>query len=249
MRLSRTPMWITACLTLALSALPGRAIEEPPRPPMSALGLIRDLATTVHARRALQEDRVLGPLNLGVQVNKGVLTVWGPVPSHAVGKQAIARLETIKGIAQVRPNFYLAESREKLLFDTTRPAGVPERIESAKPEIETGKILVRSREPILTVDRRDQPVNDGLKLFAPRPVVAARPESLTSAVKLPKPAASLTDQVREARQSEARFRDIVVEVQGNAVLIRRGESPGRDVMDLVEKLRHIRGVTDVILSD
>jgi hypothetical protein len=67
-------------------------------------------------------------------------------------------------------------------------------------------------------------------------------------VKLPKPAASLAELVNEARQSEARFREIAVEVRGQAVLVRRGGAPGRDVMDLVQVLRRIRGVSDVILT-
>jgi hypothetical protein len=226
---------------LALSALPARAIDEPPRPPVSALGKIRDLAATVRARRLLQEDRVLKTLNLGVSVENGVVSVWGPVPSNAVARQAIAKLETIKNITEVRHNLYLS--------DNHAPSG-PERVEAAKPEFETGRLPPpMDPPPTLAADRRDLPAAGGTKLLAPRPVATARPEPIAAVVKLPKPAAPLTEQVREARQSEARFREIAVEVRGQVVLVRRGDSPGRDVMDLVQKLRRIRGVSDVILTD
>ena len=237
-------MWTAACLTLALSALPARAIDEPPRPPASALGKIRDLAATVRARRLLQEDRVLKTLNLGVSVENGVVRVWGPIPSAEVGRQAVAKLETLKNITEVKPNFYLTDNRP-LPAGPERLEGLggfspPTQVEAAKPEIETGRLPV-PQEPIVS--------SAGPKLLAPRPSTAAPAKPAAAVVNLPKPAASLDDRVREARQSEARFRAIAVEVRGQVVLVRQGGSPGRDVMDLVQKLRHIRGVSDVILSN
>ena len=239
MTLTRTHLWTAALLTLALSTLPARAVDEPPRPPTSALGKIRDLAATVRARRLLEEDRVLKALNLGVSVENGVVSVWGPIPSNAVGRQAIAKLETIRNITEVRSNFYLT--------DAPTLTG-PERVEAAKPEFETGR-LPQPREPANVAVRREQATEDAPRLLAPRPLATARQEPIAAVVNLPKPAASLTDLVREARQSEARFRDIAVEVRGQVVLVRRGDSRGRDVMDLVQKLRQIRGVSDVILTN
>src|SRR5262245_11256199 len=125
MTLLRTNPWTAACLVLALSTLPARAVEEPPRPPTSALGKIRDLAATVRARRLRDEGRSLRPLRLGVGVDNGVISVWGPVPSKEVARQAIAKLETIRNITEVRPNFYLSDNQS--------PAR-PERVASAKPE-------------------------------------------------------------------------------------------------------------------
>lgn len=231
MRLNQGLLWTAASFTLALSALPAWGIDEPPRPPASALGKIRDLAATVRARRLLQEDRVLGPLNLGVAVENGVVSLWGPVPSRDVARQAIAKMETIKGITDVRTNFY---------FKDNQSASTPERIATAKPEFETGKLPVP----------QSPPADEVPKVFAPRPVAAAaRREPPASVVHLPKPADSLTGKVSEARQSEARFRAIAVDVQDTVVLVRRAASPPRDVMDLVQKLRRIPGVSDVILTN
>jgi hypothetical protein len=240
MRVTRSVIWTAA--GLALSALPARAIDEPPRPPASALGKIRDLATAVRARRALQEEPALSALNLGVRVENGVATVWGPVPSLDVGRRAVARLEALKGVTKVQPNFYVQERRDGTL-DIARADGAPERIEAAKPEIETGKLPVTTA---TVVGRRDNATNGGPSLFAPRPAKSARPEPQGDAGKSP---GSLDAGVRLAQQSEKRFKRIPVEVRGGTLLVRRGKSPGDDVMDLVQKLRRLPGVREVILAD
>jgi hypothetical protein len=218
MRPPRSAMWTAAALALALTALPARAVSEPPRPPTVALIKIRDLSATVRARRALQDDPSVAKFNLGVEVENGVATVWGPVPSLAVGHAAASKLEGLKGIDRVKSSFYLEDRRDPLL-ELARPGGSAERVEVAKPRdlaVKTGRSA-----------------SEGPKLDAPR---------------VANPAASLAEQAAALHKSEPRFRGIVVQVQGSAVMVRRGEVPGSDVMDLVKKLRRIPGVSDVILT-
>jgi hyperosmotically inducible protein len=234
----KTKLWTTAGLVLVLSTLPGRAVDEPPRPPTMALNKIREMVASVKVKRALQEDRVLAPLNLGVTIDHGIVSVWGPIPSQEVGRQVITKLEAIDGVREVRSSFYLPD---------TGPLNTTERVEVAKPEIETGR-LPPPRAPAVAVARREQLSQEGPKLLAPRPRTVSRSEAQATEAKLPKPAVTLTEQVREARQSEARFREIAVEVQGNVVLVHRRDSRSRDVMDFVQKLRRIHGVTDVVLT-
>lgn len=215
MRLSRGLVWAAAGLTLVPALTAG---ADPPLPPQSALHKIRDLTATVRARRVLHDDPSLGKLNLGVEVEKGVATVWGPVPSVAVGHVAAAKLEGLKGIDQVRPNFYVEERRDPLLDLAARSVGPTERVEVAKP-----------RDIAVKVGRSG---GDGPTLMEPRP---------------PRPV-SLADTAAQLQQSEPRFRGLGVEVRDGTVLVRRGAVPGRDVMDLVNKLRRIPGVRDVILT-
>ena len=92
MRRWRSVVAVVAGLLLTVSA-PAGAVDSPPRPPPSALGLIGDLRLTVLARRALQGDPALGRLNLGVRVRDGVATVWGPVPSDAVIRASCGQAE------------------------------------------------------------------------------------------------------------------------------------------------------------
>lgn len=237
----RCMLWTAALAVLMFPPGAARAIEEPPRPPASAISKIRDLAATVRVRRSLEEDRDLAKLNLGVWVENGTVSVWGPVPSDEVGRQAVARLGAVKGVARVRPNFYLSVPDGGKRLELVRPAGVPERIEAAKPEIETGQLPAPAR--------AHEPAGDGPRLLAPRAVTVGRPEAPAAVVRLPRAEVSLSDQVRETQRSERRFRGISVRVEGQSVVVGRGEAGGRDVMDLVGKLRRIDGVSDVILSD
>jgi hypothetical protein len=219
MRLPRCVVCTAAGLVMALSALPAMAVNEPPRPPLSALNKIRDLTATVRARRTLQDDPALAKLNLGVEVNNGVATVWGPVPSLGVGHIAATKLEGLKGIDRVKSSFYIEERRDTAL-DLPLPdaAAAPERVEVAKP-----------RDPAVKVGRA---TGEGPSLSAPRPTKTASPG----------------EQAAQLQQSEPRFRGIGVEVKDGTVMVRRGSVAGRDVMDLVSKLRRIPGVRDVILT-
>lgn len=244
MSLIRSRIWTAAMLALALSALPVRAVSEPPRPPTSALGKIRDLAATVKARRVLQENPALAELNLGVSVENGVAQVWGPVPTTELAREAVVRLEGISGVRQVRSNFYVEDRKDRRLLDLVRPEGVPERIEAAKPEIETGKLP--PLRPAVTVGRTTRPAENGPTLFAPRAVPSQRSEA---AAEQPRSTGSLSEQVRQLQQAEPRFRGIVVEVQNQSLHVRQGNQSGADVMELVQKLRRLPGVRDVLLSN
>src|SRR5947209_4184529 len=144
MRRMRSFVWFAGGLLL-MSTVPLSATEAPSRPPAAALGLIRDLRLTVVARREFQHDRVLGPLNLGVQVRNGVATVWGPVPSVEVARQAVARLEAINGIFEVRSELQLRRPAEKpLLPELGIPTRVPARIQVAKPMERPAEVAPRA---------------------------------------------------------------------------------------------------------
>src|SRR5207245_2442047 len=61
-----------------------------------------DLYQTVLARRALQNDALLAPLNLGVRVRQRVATLWGPVASAEAARRAVALLRELPELAAVR---------------------------------------------------------------------------------------------------------------------------------------------------
>ena len=94
---------------LAALLLPANTeAAEPSRPPSEALGHISDLRLTILARRSLEGDAALAKLNLGVEVRDGVAVAWGPIPDREAGRRAVARLERISGIRNVRPDFHFA---------------------------------------------------------------------------------------------------------------------------------------------
>lgn len=252
MRVQRSVKWFLLLLTQGLLVLPVSAGGIPPRPPVpptSALGKIRDLAATVRVRRLVQQDPMLAKLNLGVEVENGVLVVWGPVPSEEVGKHAVNLLQSVHGIVRVKSDFYLDRSREQLLVDLTRPVDAPERFEVAKPEIETGKLTPKTREPALPVVRTEEQGQEGLTLYAPRKVLSAKMEANGPSENMASKAGTLAEEVQRIRQAEVRFRGIVVQIRDRTIVVRRGEASGRDLMDLMQQLRRIPGIEAVLLAE
>ncbi|MFO0927358.1 MAG: BON domain-containing protein [Gemmataceae bacterium] len=259
MILHRTLAWMASTLVLMLSTLPARAVDAPPRPPTSALGKIRDLAVTVRARRALQEDSVLGALNLGVWVENGVASVWGPVPSDEVGRRAIEKLRTVAGVADIRVDFHhRPRDPDHLLADLTpRPGEALARIDVYKPDSGRVESLPMPRptpQPaelaVATAPRPPAPAavrdRETPRLLAPRPVASVRRQPEAEVVRRPR--ASLADQVDQVRRADPRFRDIPVRLRGTAVEVRRGDADDA-ATDLANRLRRIPGVTDVLLTD
>lgn len=83
---------------LLLLALWGQFGSESPPPGME----VRDVEIALHARQALLRDESLGKLNLGVGVDYGVATIWGPVPSRELAAKAKRILKDVRGIYSVR---------------------------------------------------------------------------------------------------------------------------------------------------
>lgn len=261
MILHRRLVWMGSILVLLLSMLPARAVEAPPRPPASALGKIRDLAVTVRARRALQEDSVLGALNLGVWVENGVAVVWGPVPSQDVGRRALAKLRSVTGIAEVRPDFHLRQpDADRLLADLTpRPVDALARIDVYKPDSARSEPLPMPRaipQPAeLAVATAARPSahppavrdRETPRLLAPRAVASVRRQPEAEVVRRPR--ASLAEQVDQVRRADPRFRDIPVRLRGTSVEVRRGDGEDEAATELANRLRRLVGITDVLLTD
>jgi hypothetical protein len=234
---------------LLLAAAPLSAAEESSRPPASALGLIRDMRLTVLARRAFQNDRVLGPLNLGVKVRDGVATVWGPVPSPAAARQAVARLEAINGIYEVKSEMHVRRPTEKpLLAELGIPARAPTRIDVAKPDDRTGSIRPPPREPIVAAGDAQRPGKPGnLPELRSVPMLPQPPPRRDTTTSRPAPV-PLSVAVQRVRSSELRYRAIPVEVHGNVVIVRRTGAADEDVTALAQALRRVRGVAEVIVT-
>jgi hypothetical protein len=220
---------------LLSGATPAGAVDPPPRPPTSALGLIGDLRLTVLARRALQNDPALARLNLGVRVRDGVATVWGPVPSDTVARRTVAKLETINGIEQVRSELQVRRPADRpLLADIGIPPRLPTRM-AAKPDTASGAIRPRPREASVVA---------GEKKPSPRP---ATPPPAPAAGRAPA-VVPLSVAVERVRQSEPRFQAISVELRGDVVVIGRVGADAEDVTALAQALRRVKGVSEVMVA-
>jgi hypothetical protein len=214
----------------------------------------RDLQLTVHARRALRQEPVLGSLNLGVRVRGGVATLWGPVPSADLVGQAVKRLESVQGVLEVRSELYVATPETDLRPLLVVPPEEPQRTESASPDPQSGSLGAltgrsgdansapgpaqppRGAEPAVPVSvpgAEAPPSTPPLHVASPPPSAPLGPESLP-----------LT--VERLRRGEPRFRALHAEVRGAVVVITGGGERGDDIMALARAVSRLPGVDRVV---
>jgi hypothetical protein len=202
---------------------PGLTDPDPYHPPQSALGLIRDMRLRILAQHKLEADRGLAPLKLKVEVHNSVAVVSGTIPSDDVGRDAIGKLETIKGIEEVRARFHRNAS-------VLKPAEVGTHVEVAKPASANAARSEKGDDIVL-----GGPRTSAVKQGAEAGASAARPPSLAELVK-------------RVRQSEGRFQGIVVDIQEGMLVVHRSGVASADATALAEKLRRIPGVGEVLIA-
>jgi osmotically-inducible protein OsmY len=222
-------------VTVALGALlAGRLTAED--------AAVVDLRYTVLARQALDEDKDLAALDLGVRVRNRVATLWGPVPTAELERRAVARLTRIAELAGVRSEMHVD------------PEAVPsKRGLPARPEAP------------LANGPRSVPPSRGVLMKTPgKPAVAAEPAaqktpakapgvdglSQPSSVKLltPTSTAAIEAAVRQLQQGE-RFRRIRFQVREGQVHLSGVVHRWQDLHELSRAIGRIPGVQRVILHD
>jgi hypothetical protein len=235
---------------------PDSTDPDPYHPPQSALGLIRDLRLRILAQRMLEADRVLAPLKLKVEVHDAVAVVSGTIPSDEVGRDARGKLETIKGIVEVRSRFLINAS-------VLKPADDGMHVDVARPAGDTDSLKGRPRDPVVVTGsegrkpRPDTPTDlpsvysarneKGREIVLQGPRTSAVKQGASAGASVARPP-SLADQVERVRQSEGRFRAISVDVQDGMLVVHRRGVSSADATALAEKLRRIPGVGEVLIA-
>jgi hypothetical protein len=245
MTMKRHLLWVIGVLALGAPATPVLAVDAPPRPPPGALGLIRDLRLTVLARRALQTDRDLTTLNLGVRVREGVAEIWGPIPDVKAARQAVVCLETIPGIVRVQTDFFEKTPDRTLDLELFGPPAPPTLVEAAKPDGDTGRMRAAPAAlPLIAASRPPRPA-----AVAEQPPIALLPPRTLPRREPMAPQGDLQQAVERIRNGQARFRAIDVRVQGGTILVSRGATTGDDAVELAQELRVLPGVVEVRLVE
>jgi hypothetical protein len=237
-------LWTSLFGLLALAApLPAtEARPAPARPELDAgpePDLVRDLEVQVRARRLLQEDRELAPLNLGVTVRNGAAVVWGPVPSPELRAKALKKVADARGVFSVRGEMYLAQDTGQLLppGDLRQLPDLPEQTASASPDWRTGRLpplpgRLASKKP-------DEPAGPP-KAVALKPPIIAPDEGPALTGELP-------DLIERVRTGDARYRLIVFEVKNGAVYL-RGTAKPENVIAFAKAIADLPGVERVVLQ-
>lgn len=246
-------------LRRACRALPGWSLlgillwpmaldAAPAAPPASAPATLRDARLAMYARRALMQDDLLAPLNLGISVRQNVAIIWGPVPSQELAKRAVDRLREVKGLIEIRSQIYIAALEEPLPFKPpAHPPLMP--LEPRQPPVpHPGDTLKFPRNalgtslPSLTEPPSSRPLSESVALLPPVPR-----GTLTSGSAEASPSLPLA--IEQVRLSDLRFRLARSEVQAGVVHLSGAVSRREDMLDLAERISRLPGVQRVILRD
>jgi osmotically-inducible protein OsmY len=244
----RVRVLLPVLLTGVLVAFNLRAGEEASGP--TPLAGLRDVESAVRARRALHAVPSLTRLNLGVKVQGGVATVWGPVPSDAVLREAIEELRRVPGICAVRNDLFvspLAGRIEPPLFVLDRDP--PVQTESLSPNsalASPGALTTRpAQEGRLKATPGSRERNSAPAGATLLPPVEASGGETSAPPSAGSGADSLAVCVERLRQSDTRFRDIQAEVSDRTVLLRGGD--GERLMAFAQALTRLPGVQRVVV--
>jgi hypothetical protein len=237
------PWGATAVLAAAVwcaSAGPQRAAEPAPPPPAKKL-TFRDIQLTVHARKALAEDPVLGPTNLGVRVQDNVAVLWGPVPSEAVKRRAAELVKKVKGVYEARDGDVYVATPTAIVEAPPLPDPppvAPTKTASASPDPATGTIAALTGLP-----ETDPPPAPVVVLKAPLPVDGKEASKEVAAV----PPDDLAAGLERVRASDRRFRAVEYRLEGDAVVLRPGGRP-EDVMAFARAISRLPGLSRIVVG-
>ena len=212
---------------------------------------VEDIQLTLEARRFLNQDATLEPLNLGVVVRNRVVTLAGPVPSPVEKQRAEERMRQLRGVVQV-----VSELSVELPEDKAVNSFAP-----------LPRARVARTDP--TAGERGPPVQ-AFHTASPKRGTVPPPED-TSLERLPpirlsvqgsatvstsKPVvpfsedrqAQLVQQVERIRQSEARFHSLEPEVANGIILLRGSVARGEDQIAFTDRVRTLAGVEKVVIA-
>lgn len=234
----RARAWLArSCLIAGFAfaaAQPVLGIETPASPD----GDFADCRLTVFARQALQHDLLLANHNLGVTVHDRKATLWGAVHSAELSRRAEDAVRKVPGIALVKNDLRVerpTQSGGDLLVQTWSPAksDSPLAVKRSSPDNLT------SFTGWMPPTNLTPPV---VSLGAP---VVREP---INPIAPPVPA-GLEQQVKKLRDSDARFRNLRLDVEGAVVRLRGSVDRWEDAFELASAASRIAGVERIIMDE
>lgn len=217
---------------------------------------------TYEARKALLQDPVLGPLNLGVKVTKRVAVLWGPVPSAEVAGRAVALLEKLPGLVAVRNELEI--DPELNMSPQYLPETLPQESRvPGKAHLSPATLTTRSQEK--EVASGQWPVAKETKangqsfpaVAVPPTTIPGMPDnreieialpSLRIPVTEPEPARSPEEAIA-GLQKDNRFAAIQVRIQGGIVTLRADADQVQALYELARRISAIPGIARVVVQE
>jgi hypothetical protein len=217
------------------------------------------------ARQTLFQDKLVGPLNLGVRVRRRVAVLWGPVPSAELARRAVALLEGLPDLVEVRDELTVQPVDERPPRDRYLPP--PDSLPPA-PDVSRAaptKAGVLTRHSALSLAGSTSPVGYPQEaspaLGSRTPPAPANPAAGTvlPAIRIPVKAAEasngteagevLIEAVTRLQRADPRFGRLHAEVRGQVVHLRGEVERWGDVHALARTVAHLPGVERVVLGN
>jgi hypothetical protein len=225
--------------------------------PAEDVNFDRDLLHTVVARRALFEDKELGPLNLGVKVHNRVATLWGVVPSRELARRAYEVLRKLPDLIKVRDEMQIEPSADRPLF---LPDISPERLRlpplplpppPGPPGILANRPVPNVPKAISQADsiawqqtqagRKDPRIPDDREIDRVVSALTVPPAPTETAKPLP--------QALQDLQRDKRFSHINIEVKGDTVYLRSNAGQSQGIFELARIISQLAGVQHVVIKE
>lgn len=223
------------------------ALSAPADPP-SAI----DARLKLRVRELFRQDTMLGSLNLFVDVERGIATLAGDVPSEATARYAVELVGRVTGIVEVRsqlgvrPQDGVAEGPRAFHGPPTEPARTkqaPQKQSFTGPETPSGPSLAGA-----------------VSLGAPVPLEPPKTSAASALVGLPvaplpapgpapTAAPDLASLVEAERRRNARYRGVAVDVAQGTVSLRGVVERWEDVEELARIVRRLPGVRKVVIDN
>jgi hypothetical protein len=248
--------WLAAALLPSSAVLLWAAAARPAMPPAPEAAPTQDTAETelaICVRRALVQEETLASINIGVTVHGGAVTLWGPIPSAELARQAVAKARQVAGVREVRSELSIVP-RDGDVPDQPSP---PEVAAADKLPLPPGALTGRPSEaapaPAVTSVSLLPPIiasEPAADPGRPPPASLGHPVPLPPSTPNPPPAApaDLPSALDALRRGEERFGRIQWEVRDRVVTLRGTVCRGEDVMAFAQAVARVPGVERVIVG-
>lgn len=206
-----------------------------------------DIRIALRARQVLAQDAELARYTICVTVRRGIVTLWGRVPSEGLAERAVQSVRRVPGVYQARSDLVIGpvEANRDEMPKLPRAIALPALDEPApkRDPRSRGVLAGNSREPLPTLADaawigRPEPRKDSAAppavLLPPR--FGAEKETVTSAV-------------ARLLQSDVRFAGVFAEEREGIVTLRGGVAGMDHVMDLAGQISRVPGVKEVIVEN
>jgi hypothetical protein len=266
---------LTLTALLAVGVLLGGPAPAPAQTEKNVSALL-NLQHTLLVRKAFLKDNELAPLNLGVQVENHIATLWGPVPSAKLLAKAVKTAKSVPDILEVHSYLYLD------LFEVPEPQYLPapgsalaappgkHGAPDPPPESPVAPSVVQT---VATETTKTTSITQGIGnwqpaitektssfkaaevpgatedpgLFVFPPITVAAAPGDTVSAGVPL-AVALKDRVLQLQAADPRYKQVQVQVEDNRVYLSGVVANYSDVQQLAKAIAQLSGVDSVIIG-